>query len=195
MKNTKPQKSFARVAGSVLLWVLAATGLLSGALWVGNLLGVVQPLIVVSGSMSPEIEKGDLLFATSTPAGQLRVGQVATLPSSLDGVLVTHRIVELERVGDTVTLRMQGDANDAPDGEQHVLASTDPVWTPRVTIPGAGGVVETLMLPMVGIPLLVGLFALASLSWLPRPEREDAASEIAGDSPAQPTTRREKVTA
>src|SRR5690606_3021816 len=96
----------------------------------------------------------------------LRVGDVASLPNE-GGVFVTHRIVELERSGDTVTLRMQGDANEHPDAQPHVLGAEDPVWTPVVTIPGAGYVVETLMRPEVGIPLLAGLLALAGLATIP----------------------------
>ncbi|NYE20249.1 signal peptidase I [Microbacterium immunditiarum] len=184
----------ARAAGSAMLWVLAVIGLVSGALWVGNAAGLVQPLIVVSGSMAPEIDTGDLLVATPTPARDLRVGDVASLPNE-GGVFVTHRIVELERSRDTVTLRLQGDANAHPDAQQHLLGADDPVWTPVLTIPGAGYVAETLMRPEVGVPLLAGLLALAALAMIPsrRQGREDEArpEEIA----PEPDKEKELVSA
>lgn len=196
--KTKERGTLVRAAGSFLLWVLAIVGVLSGGLWAANAAGAVQPLIVVSGSMAPEINTGDLLFATPTPAGELRIGDVATLPSSQGGVLVTHRIVELDRTGDTVTIRMQGDRNASPDGEEHVLAAMDPVWTPRLTVPGAGYVAEALMNPTVSIPLLVGMLALVALTMLPQRSADRDESKDETDVEVQASAhenQKEKVTA
>ena len=51
-----------RRTGGALLWVVAAFGALSGALFLANLARWVEPLVVVSGSMQPEIRKGDTAF-------------------------------------------------------------------------------------------------------------------------------------
>jgi signal peptidase len=192
MKTSRPA-AVARTAGSIVLWVLAVIGLVSGALWAGNAAGLVQPLIVVSGSMAPEINTGDLLMATPTPARDLRVGDVASLPNE-GGVFVTHRIVELERTGDTVTLRMQGDANAHPDAQSHTLGADDPVWIPVLTVPGAGYVAEMLMRPEVGIPLLAGLLALAGLATIPsrRSDDDEAGQE---ELVTEPTDQKESVSA
>lgn len=162
--SARRRRALERAAGSILLWALAAVGALSGLLWAGSALGLVQPLIVVSGSMSPKINQGDLLLATPTRAGDLAHGQVVTLPSVHDGVLVTHRIVELERAGDDVALRLQGDANPAPDAHLHVLDASDSVWTPRVAVPGAGAAALALARPVVSASLALGLIALLVLT-------------------------------
>lgn len=60
-----------RRAADALLWVLAVIGVLSGATWAASTAGLIQPLVVVSGSMEPSIRTGDLLVAIPTPAADL----------------------------------------------------------------------------------------------------------------------------
>ena len=70
-----------RWSGGALLWVVAVLGALSGALFLGHLAGWVQPLVVVSGSMQPAIQRGDLLIAVPAAVTDVDVGEVSTLPS------------------------------------------------------------------------------------------------------------------
>ncbi len=156
-----------RFIGSALLWVLAGIGVLSGALWGANAAGLVQPLVVISGSMEPGIMTGDLIFATPTPVDDVEVGEVASLPSARTGNLVTHRIIEITAPDGGYSIRMQGDANDAPDAEAYEIAAGANVWQPGLTIPGGGHAVQTLAQPGVAIPLLVTIGALIALAALP----------------------------
>lgn len=117
-----------RVVGSVTLWVLVTIGALSGTMWALGAAGLAQPLIVVSGSMSPEISTGDLLIATAARPHDVQVGEVASLPSVKTGELVTHRVVERTIAGDSVVFRMQGDANDSIDAEEYVSRRTIGCW-------------------------------------------------------------------
>jgi|SRR6478735_9999770 len=169
-----------RAIGSAVLWALALVGVASAGLWAANAAGLVQPLIVVSGSMSPGIGTGDLLFATKTPVADVEVGEVITLPSTVTGKLVTHRVIEVAAVAGGSEIRMQGDANAHPDGETYFVAAGTSVWQPVWTIPGAGRVVTTLMRPQVALPGAIGIFALVALTMLPArrtdpEEGEDAA--------------------
>lgn len=79
----------------------------------------LTPLIVQSGSMEPTITTGSLLITQKTPASGLKVGDVVTVKRR-DQTLVTHRIVRITKRGDTATLRLKGDANDAVDPEVYV---------------------------------------------------------------------------
>jgi signal peptidase len=163
-----------RMTGSALLWVLAVIGVLSGALWLAHAAGWVQPLVVVSGSMQPDIRKGDLLLALPVAAEELEVGEVATLPGPMGGTLVTHRIVSVQTDGGNRVIEMAGDANGVTDPTPYVVAAASRVWQPAVTIPGAGDVVLALARPGVAIPLAVAVLALIALSLLPshpRPSR------------------------
>lgn len=148
----------------VALWTLAGVGILCGALWGATALGVVKPLIVISGSMEPEIMTGDLLIATKTDAADLAVGDVATLPSELTEHLVTHRVVAIEPAEQGYLVTMKGDANEFEDALDYRISGQ--VWQPTVQIPGAGAVVARAATPAVAVPLLVGMVALLGLTWL-----------------------------
>ena len=175
-----------RIVGNALLWAAAVVGLLSGTLWMAHRLGLVQPLVVVSGPMQPTIRTGDLIVATPTDIDDLRVGAVASLPSAHDGRFVTHRVIEIAPRGDTVEVRMKGDANEVPDGEAYTIGAGERVLTPALTVPGGGYLVHTLTRPGVAIPLLIAIAALILLAAIPssharrgemRADNDDAADQ------------------
>ncbi len=156
-----------RRVANALLWVAAAVGVMCGVLWIAATAGLVQPLVVVSGSMEPAIMTGDLLFATRVPMTDVAVGEVLTLPSSVTGKLVTHRVQAIEDVKGQYGITLKGDANDSPDVETYLVGRQDKVWRPALTISGGGRVVMAMTTPTVAIPLLAALLALIVLSLLP----------------------------
>lgn len=153
-----------RLFGNIALWIAALLGIAAGAVWVGGKLGVVQPLIVISGSMEPQIMTGDLLIDRPIPTDTVEVGDILSLQSELTGKLVTHRVVSIERSADSWEIRLRGDANSEDDLEPYTVG--DEVLTPFVQIPMAGKVVSKLMEPSVAIPVLVALVALLGVSLL-----------------------------
>lgn len=183
-----------RSLGNVVLWIVAALGIAAGGLWVANALGYVQPLVVVSGSMEPGIMTGDLLFSTPTDTADLAVGDVVTVPSTLTGKLVTHRIIDIttgQHSGEKL-LQLKGDNNVFADGETYTVSST--VWTPATQIAGGGYALATVSKPGVVIPLAITVFALIALSLLPKSEDEAEDEDVVvtthgkhlGFSPAGP---------
>ena len=78
----------------------------------------VFPLIVLTDSMYPEIQSGDLIICRSVAAEEVKVGDViAFVDPEGNGVsLVTHRVIEIETgpEGERL-LRTQGDANNIAD--------------------------------------------------------------------------------
>lgn len=168
----------ARRVANVLLWLAAAIGVASGGLWLANVTGLVQPLVVVSGSMEPAIMTGDLLLATRVQVAEVSVGEVLTLPSTVTGKLVTHRVLSITEVDGHHEIIMKGDANEAQDGEVYQVAQGGSVWRQALNIPGAGRVVMAMGTPGVAIPLLIALGALIVLTMLPtEPVEEPAAGE------------------
>lgn len=163
-----------RRAGQVALVLLATLGILSGIAWAAHAAGLIKPLVVVSGSMSPEIPTGSLVISRPTPITTIEVGDVITVPNPQTGALVTHRVVTIDHAptGDwTVTLR--GDANDGPDPRAYTVASGAEVPSPWFVVPGAGRLVETISRPGVAVPFLIGLVALVALANLPARLDED----------------------
>ena len=126
-------------------------------------MGLIQPLIVVSGSMEPAIGTGDLLIATRVDTADLTVGDIVSLPSDLTHKLVTHRIISIEPIGnDRWQIEMRGDANTTKDIAPYIVG--DEVWKPGPQLPGVGYTVSTLMQRGVVVPALFALLALLGLS-------------------------------
>ena len=168
-----------RVLTNVLVWLLALVGLASACVWGATRLGVVEPLVVISGSMEPRIMTGDLVVDRPTATADLQPGEVVSLRSAVTGDLVTHRVVAVAPQPDgTWQVTLKGDANPSADGEPYVVG--DRVWHPVLRIPGGGRAVVTLTRPSVAIPLGVTLLALLGLSLLRGETRREPAHAAGG---------------
>lgn len=131
------------VAGAACLLLAAAAPVLG-----------LRPLIFLSGSMSPAIPAGSLALARETPAADLRVGDVVTVP--VDRGYVTHRIVEVTHRPGAATLRLQGDASPSPDGTAYDVRSAPRTF---VSVPHLGSAVSWLSRPP-GVFVLAGYVVL-----------------------------------
>lgn len=105
--------------GSLLLTVLLAAllVLVSAVTVVPRMIGAV-PLTVLTGSMQPSLDPGDLVVVRPTDTKSIVVGDVVTFqPVSNDPALVTHRVIEVRRdaAGAVSGFVTQGDANSASD--------------------------------------------------------------------------------
>ncbi|MEV8252840.1 signal peptidase I [Rhodoglobus sp. NPDC076762] len=184
-----------RATGDGLLWIMAVIGAVTGVLWIANAGGLIQPLVVVSESMQPSIRTGDLLIAIPVSVDDIEIGDIASLPSTITGNLITHRIIAVTAEGGSVSFDMQGDDNDAPDAETYTYGHGDTVLHPVVTLPRAGAVLTALGSPMIGIPLGVAIAASLVLTVLPgnslKPNADAAAAADAdanadADADAEP---------
>lgn len=101
-------KKICNVLSAILLVILAAVALL---LIVPKVMGM-QEMAVLTGSMSPGIPVGSIVYVKEMDASALRVGDVVTYKLT-DSTYVTHRIAAIDTAGGTVTTK--GDANDSED--------------------------------------------------------------------------------
>ncbi|MET0788725.1 MAG: signal peptidase I [Cellulomonas sp.] len=155
-----------RTAGNVVLWALAVVGVASVLVWGATALGLIKPLIVVSGSMEPGIMTGDLLIDTQHDTADVAVGEVASLHSDVTGKTVTHRVVSIEQLANGTWLAiMKGDANPSEDAEPYIVGAQ--AWQPALQLPGWGRAIVTLTKPTVAVPLAVTLLAFLGLTLLP----------------------------
>jgi signal peptidase len=117
--------------------VLAALAMLALVTLVPRAFGW-QPTIVVSGSMSPAINTGDVVVTAPVSGRKVPLGSVilAADPSRLHDLLL-HRVVGRNADG---TLKTKGDAN----------LTADSTAMPLANLRGVG----RLRIPMIGIPLL-----------------------------------------
>ncbi|WP_460795002.1 signal peptidase I [Microbacterium sp. GXF0217] len=151
----------------IALWALAVVGGACGVIWGATAMGIIKPLVVISGSMEPEIMTGDLIIDTRVPAETLVVGDVISVPSELTGDLVTHRIEAIVPDGSAgYTITLKGDNNAFSDALDYTVSGD--VWQPSLQLAGWGSAIMRMTTPAVALPLLVGLLGLLGLAtWAP----------------------------
>lgn len=172
-----------RLAGNAVLWVIAVVGVLSMLVFGATRLGYLKPLVVISGSMQPGIMTGDLLVDTPHPTSELKVGDVASLPSAMSGKLISHRVVKVVAHDGYYDVNLKGDANQSQDGETYVVGDT--VWQPALQVPHAGYVVSKLNERGVALPLGVALLALIGIALVPGDGGRSRASRTQNDTAAE----------
>lgn len=148
---------------SVVLNIAAIIGAICIAAVVAGMLLRISPLVVISGSMEPEIPTGALILTVERPISEVSVGDIVTVERPDGHGLITHRIESIDNTGDRTALTLKGDANSLPDPS---------VYTPRTvgsflfSIPGAGHFAAYLQTGsglLIGGSVLLAIIALAIL--------------------------------
>jgi signal peptidase I len=147
-----PLKDAIILSSKVLAWVFVAF-LLSFSLL--NISGVIKSQIVLTASMSPTINPGDMVISTSPERVAPEVGDVVVYSGKrFDGTKVAsfaHRIIAGNgQTGFTV----KGDNNPEPDTQKPVLSEIEGVVL--LTIPFVG----QLLNPQIFVLLLLCAFGL-----------------------------------
>ena len=118
----------ARQLGTALrLTLLMGTVLGAGCVALAMATGVsAQP--VLSGSMAPSLNIGDLVLVRSVPTSSLRVGDIPLIVPTGQVIAVAHRITQLTPGTGGPRLTTRGDANRTADAVRPtVLEPTAPV--------------------------------------------------------------------
>ena len=172
-----------RSVGLVAPWLVR--GLLGLAVLSFALLAVgphvlgYRTMTMLTGSMAPEINPGDVTIVTPIAISEVTEGMVITYHRPIeDHSLVTHRVISVETAPDgSVSVQTKGDANAAADPWTATLAG-DTAYQVRGVIPGLGHLIQALRAPVVtqallyGAPtLLVGWLLLTI--WRPARDKED----------------------
>ncbi len=106
-------KGLGRNSGSSLRGWMIASVLCVLVVWTSTGLLGIQPTTVISGSMRPTMDVGDIAIVLYAPADSVQTGDI--IQFWRDGEMVIHRVVE---VSDEETRRLfvtKGDANREPD--------------------------------------------------------------------------------
>lgn len=119
-----------------------------------------EALAVLTGSMSPTIEQGSLVFVRPVAPDQLARGDVITF-SAEDGAgrYITHRVVRRIEDGGATSFITKGDANGGNDIEPvPASAIRGEVW---LSVPYLGALSEVVRTPVgiVGIVAVVAMWA------------------------------------
>ena len=156
--------------------ILLAIGILPHTGW-------YRTLTVLSGSMRPTFNPGDMIVVRPEALRDVRVGQVISynVPTGARQ-LETHRVIKVLKGGDEPVVQTQGDANNWRDPWTAKLQGGR-AWRLTLVVPYIGFGINFLREPMVhkaaifAAPGLVALLVLAEM-WgvsLPRRRRLGAA--------------------
>ena len=162
------------VRGIVVVAVVAFAGLAVGP----HVLGY-RTMTMLTGSMDPAIEPGDVTVVTPVAVEDVTEGMVITYHQPIgDRSLITHRVVEVEKSTDgRVSVRTKGDANEAVDPWTATLEG-DTAYQVRAVVPELGHVIQALRAPVItqallyGVPALLAGWVLLSI-WRPTTETTD----------------------
>jgi signal peptidase I len=162
------------VRGIVAVAVVAFAGLAVGP----HVLGY-RTMTMLTASMAPSIDPGDVTVVTPLAVSDVTEGMVITYHIPIgEHQLITHRVVSVEHGADgSVTVQTKGDNNEAVDPWSATLEG-DTAYQVRAVIPEIGHVIHALRTPAVastlvyGAPVLVAGWLLLAI-W--RPRKEDRA--------------------
>ena len=134
-KNELREVGEAIIIAVLLYLLLQATFMVS--------LGVSKPLyVVISGSMYPVYQEGDILIVKATDVDSLGVGDIIVFDSPHGGIPIVHRVYQIRVDDENRYFITKGDNNPMPDSyynpplpgipEEHIIGK------PVVKIPKVG---------------------------------------------------------
>jgi signal peptidase len=126
-----------RIVGALALVAVTLVVLALAAVTIGPKLFSYQALVVRSGSMSPTIPTGSIVFYRPVQASQVKVGDVIVFSEpGTANTRVTHRVYAVGNGPNGKYWQTKGDANGAPDPWQVPAVGTG--WKAVWHVPVAG---------------------------------------------------------
>ena len=170
-----------RVAPWLVRAIVGVAVLAFAGLAVGPHVFDYRTLTMLTGSMAPEINPGDVAVVTPLAVTDVTEGMVITYHQPIaEHALITHRVVSVDKTLDgTVTVQTKGDANEAVDPWSATLEG-DTAYQVRFVVPELGHLIQALRAPVVtqaltyGAPALLVGWILMSI-WRPSRDEEDQA--------------------
>ena len=162
--------SWKRFLAQLSRWTVRLVMLLAIVVFAGLAVGPhvlgYRTMTMLTGSMSPGIDPGDVIVVTPLPISEVQAGMVISYHIPIDDHrVVTHRVTDVTHTPDgTVTVQTKGDANDAPDPWQATLQG-DTAWQVTAVIPDLGNLIHALRTPVLSQALVYGAPALLA-GWL-----------------------------
>lgn len=165
------QRGARRVAGlvvkSVGIGMLVLAALVFLFLAIGPRVLGYQTSTMLTGSMAPLINPGDVVVTVPTPIADVKVGDIITYHIPVEDQRVeTHRITEITATADGgVAVQTKGDANNGIDPWIATLQGKT-VDKQVATIPYVGNAIRALREPMVRNILMYGAPAILVIGML-----------------------------
>ncbi|WP_353892423.1 signal peptidase I [Proteinivorax hydrogeniformans] len=111
----------------------------------------VSSMSVLSGSMRPMLQPGDMIFTQRPVIDEIKIDDVLTYRVGAN-TLVTHRVVDIVTEGNEIKFQTKGDANNTKDSQ--LVAADQVVGTYLFRIPKGGYIANFIRSP-IGITVLI----------------------------------------
>lgn len=93
---------------------------------------------ILTGSMQPTANPGDLFLTRLVPASSLQVGDIIAINNQITGSYYSHRINEMRMVNGALRIITKGDANESPDRDPFMVSPVSEVSKTIKVIPNIG---------------------------------------------------------
>lgn len=93
---------------------------------------------ILTGSMQPSANPGDLFITRLVPASTLQVGDIIAINNQITGTYYSHRIYEMRMVNGALRIITKGDSNESPDREPFMVAPVSEVSKAIKVVPSIG---------------------------------------------------------
>ena len=103
-----------------------------------------KPFVVLSNSMTPTIQLGDLVIVKKVDSDTIKEGDI--IAYNLEDVIITHRVSKIEIQDEKRIFTMKGDANSAVD--DYIVKEDNIEGKYRLRIGGLGKVCLSLQTPV-----------------------------------------------
>jgi signal peptidase I len=153
-----PDGGALHLVGRILSWILVAAATIVAvsllAVTIGPKFLPYQALVVRSGSMSPTIKTGSIVFYKKMNADKVKVGDVIVFDKpGQTNEKVTHRVFKISNGATGRYFTTKGDANGAPDSWRVPAVGTG--WVSAFHIPAIGYALAALQSTLARLLLLV----------------------------------------
>ncbi|MFK0005304.1 signal peptidase I [Paenarthrobacter sp. NPDC090522] len=181
--------AFRRIAGKTFKVVGAGMLVLAALVFVFLAIGPrilgYQTSTMLTGSMAPLINPGDVVVTVPTPVKDIKVGDIITYHIPVEDQRVeTHRITEITTTADGgVAVQTKGDANNGIDPWIATLQGQT-VDKQVATIPYVGNAIRALREPIVLNILMYGAPAVLVIGMLASIWTKDPSKASSGESAA-----------
>lgn len=163
---------------------------------VPQVVGAESSYVVLSGSMQPTMNPGDVVVVDDVAASDIETGDIITFQRGEGNSPTTHRVVEVLQDGETPVFRTAGDNSESPD-QQPVTPAQIEGRVPEIAgmpfvIPMIGYVIrfaatQNGFLLLVAVP--VGLLFVTELWSLSKRFRSNASTEDDSDGTVEEPAR------
>lgn len=112
--------------------------------YIPSIIGL-KPMSVLTGSMRPVLNPGDLIIVGDTKASSIETNDIITYRMGHNHALITHRVVEVFYEDDVIKFRTKGDANNTEDLKS--VSESQLIGKMILKIPYAGYIAQFVRTP------------------------------------------------